>query len=85
MLLWLVTVAAPVLSPETSGMQISIDLKIILQTAIAGLLIWSLSLVRDSRMKLAASVTKMAVMEEQLKNIKEDVDILVERGNAKHP
>ena len=52
MLLWLVTVAAPVLSPETSGMQISIDLKIILQTAIAGLLIWSLSLVRDSRLKL---------------------------------
>jgi len=85
MLLWLVTVAAPVLAPETSGMQISIDLKIILQTAIAGLLIWSLSLVRDSRLKLAASVTKMAVMEEQLKNIKEDVDILVERGNATHP
>jgi hypothetical protein len=84
MLLWLVTVAAPVL-PETSGMQISIDLKVILQTVIAGLLVWSLSLVRESRLKLAASVTKMAVMEEQLKNIKEDVDILVERGNAKTP
>ena len=73
----------PIPEAAASGLQLTVDLKIIMQTAIAGLMVWCLAVVRDSRAKAAAGVTKIAVIETELKNIKEDVDILVKRGNAK--
>jgi predicted Zn-dependent protease len=79
MWLWLVTAASPIVPDVTSG-QLTIDLRVILQTFIAGLLVWLLTMLRDSRMKMAASVTAIAVMETKLEGMEKTLKRIEDHG-----